>query len=67
MPAEWAAAQMARYFPMNVNFMLNLSPNPRGKLDENLMREFARIGAMVRFPAELKEIPPRWMVRETTH
>lgn len=42
---------------MNVNFMMNLSPNTKGKLDENLMREFERIGNMVHFPEELKNSP----------
>lgn len=57
MIAEWAVEQMERYFPMNVNFMMNLSPNTKGKLDENLMREFERIGNMVHFPEELKSSP----------
>ena len=32
-PASWAIQKMQQYFPMNVNFMLNLSPNEKGKLD----------------------------------
>ena len=64
MTAEWAVAQMERYFPMNVNFMMNLSPDTRGKLDGNLIREFERIGNMVHFPEELEKLPANWMVRK---
>ena len=32
-PASWGIQKMQQYFPMNVNFMLNLSPNEKGKLD----------------------------------
>ena len=65
MTAEWAVAQMERYFPMNVNFMMNLSPDTRGKLDGNLIREFERIGNMVHFPEELEKLPANWMVRKS--
>lgn len=61
--AEWAVAQMNRYFPMNVNFMMNLSPGTSGRLDANLVREFERIGPMVQFPAALRELPKNWAVR----
>ena len=49
---------------MNVNFMMNLSPDTRGKLDGNLIREFERIGNMVHFPEELEKLPANWMVRK---
>ena len=35
-PASWAIQKMQQYFPMNVNFMLNLSPNEKRKMDKNL-------------------------------
>lgn len=62
-PASWAVEKMGQYFPMNINFMLNLSPDPTGRLDENLVREFARIGEMVSLPEPLKELPRGWLVR----
>lgn len=65
MSAEWAIEQMHRYFPMNVNFMLNLSPNTQGKLDDNLVQEFSRIGAMLSFPGALEELPPHWAIRSS--
>ena len=64
--AEWVVGQMERYVPMNVNFMLNLSPNLQGKLDENLIREFERIGELVHFPSALEDLPSKWVVRKTT-
>ncbi len=64
MTAEWAIQQMDRYFPMNVNFMMNLSPNTKGKVDDNLAQEFARSGTIVRVPGELKELPKNWAVRK---
>lgn len=43
-PAEWALEQMERYFPIDVNFILNLSPNIHGKIDDNLATEYAKLG-----------------------
>lgn len=60
---DWSVKKMEEYFPMNVNFMLNLSPNPAGRIDENLKERFAKIGKMVNFPAPLKEIPKKWLRR----
>ena len=62
--AEWAIEKMKTYFPMNVNFMLNLSPNLQGQLDENLMEQFQKIGELVEFPKTLEKLPPNWLKRE---
>ena len=62
--AAWAIGKMKEYFPINVNFMLNLSPNVKGKIDDNLKREFARIGERVALPDELMEEPKNWLKRE---
>lgn len=59
-PASWAIKKMKQYFPMNVNFMLNLSPDPSGRVDENLAAEFAKIGEQVVFPAPLSAVPEGW-------
>ena len=61
--ASWALEKMNKYFSMNTNFVINLSPNPSGKVDDNLAAEFAEIGKKVHFPAPLSEIPPGWLKR----
>lgn len=61
--AEWAIEKMNGYFPMNINFMLNLSPAPCGLVDENLADEFAKIGKQVSLPAPLEELPKGWLFR----
>ena len=62
--AEWAIEKMKTYFPMNVNFMLNLSPNLQGQLDENLIKQFQKIGQLVEFPEPLEKLPPNWLKRK---
>ncbi len=63
--AEWAVGKMNRYFPMNVNFMLNISPNTKGKIDENLKEEFEKIGKMIKLPQSLSQegLPKGWKTR----
>ena len=61
--AEWAAEKMKEYFPMNVNFMLNLSPRPDGRIDETLEAEFARIGEHLHLPEPLERLPKGWLKR----
>ena len=63
-PASWAIQKMQQYFPMNVNFMLNLSPNEKGKLDKNLEEEFAIVGSLLSFPEPLTELPEDWLTRK---
>lgn len=61
--AEWAVAKAEQYFPMNINFMLNLSPDPSGRVDENLAKEFAKIGQLLTLPKQLDELPKGWLRR----
>lgn len=61
--ADWALERMNRYFPRNVNFILNLTPNQEGGIDENLAAEYAKIGQTFRMPAPLQEIPEGWLKR----
>lgn len=63
-PASWAIKKMEQYFPINVNFMLNLSPNASGKLDKNLEEEFARVGSRLSFPEPLNKLPEGWLTRD---
>ncbi len=62
-PASWALSKMAGYFPMNINFMLNISPAPDGRMDDNLAAEFAKIGQGVTYPAPLTDLPTGWLRR----
>ena len=62
-PAAWALKKMDGYFPMNINFMLNISPAPNGKMDDNLKEEFIRIGEDVSYPTPLINLPDGWLKR----
>ena len=61
--AQWAVQKAEEYFPMNINFMLNISPNPEGRVDQNLAGRFQEIGEQIHFPAPLGEIPQGWQRR----
>ncbi len=62
--AQWAVDLMNRCFPINCTFILNLSPNADGGLEENLVEEFAKIGELVNLPAPIDEIPDGWLIRK---
>ena len=55
---------MEKYFPMNINFMLNLSPDPDGKVDENQAEVFRKTGQLAVFPKPLTELPDGWLRRK---
>jgi alpha-L-fucosidase len=40
------------------NYLLNCAPNPRGLMDENVVRRLAEIGALATFPEPLAALPP---------
>lgn len=61
--AEWVVSKVERYFPKNINFMINISPNTSGKMDENLFEAFAAIGKKISLPSELKTPPVEWKKR----
>ncbi len=61
--AEWVLNLMSRCFKMNVNFIMNLSPDPDGIIGNNLSERFAEIGSQVVIPAPLTEIPDGWLRR----
>lgn len=62
---EWAVKKMQTYFPLNVNFMLNISPNTKGKIDDNLKLAFEKIGQIVRLPQQplSDKLPHGWIKR----
>lgn len=62
--AAWVKAKMEEYFPMNCNLMLNLSPDPHGRVDQNLAEAFEEIGRTTTLPGPLAEIPAGWMTRK---
>lgn len=62
--AEWVREMTDRYYPMNVNVMINISPRADGDVDDNLAREFAKIGGLLTMPEELTEIPEGWAMRK---
>lgn len=51
---------MEKCFPMNVALMMNLSPNTKGLIDENLAQEYRKTGEKVSFPPPLETIPSAW-------
>ena len=61
--ADWALGLMEQCFASHANFMLNLSPDPDGRIPAPLAARFAEIGARVSFPAPLTELPAGWLRR----
>lgn len=61
--AEWAAEKMKECFASNVNFILNLTPNKDGRIDDNLVEEFRKLGGLIDLPKPLEEIPDGWLRR----
>ena len=62
--ADWAVAKAHAYFESNINFMLNISPDENGCVDENLIKTFEEIGQKITFPAPLTTLPDGWLKRE---
>ena len=62
-PAAWVKKKADGYFPSNINFMLNISPDETGKVDEGLIKEFEEIGKLLTLPAPLTSLPDGWMTR----
>jgi alpha-L-fucosidase len=52
--------QMNRH---NVTFILNGSPNQKGKLDQNFIKRYAEIGKLYHKPEDLSTLPQGWMKR----
>ncbi len=59
--AAWVKEKTEGYFPMNINFMLNISPDETGKVDDNLIERFEEIGKVVTIPAPLTDLPDGWL------
>ncbi len=61
--ARWVQEKTENYFPMNCSFMLNLSPNPHGRIDQNQADAFAEIGKTIVLPPPLTTLPEGWLRR----
>ena len=59
--ADWAVEKAHAYFPMNINFMLNISPDENGDVDDNLVKTFEEIGSKIKFPEPLTTLPEGWL------
>lgn len=60
---EWVVEKANSYFPSNINFMLNISPDEDGCVDPNLIDAFAAIGEKLTLPAPLTTLPDGWLKR----
>lgn len=63
-PAGWAAELLKKCNAVNVNLMLNLSPDREGTLDANLIKAFENFGALQETAAPLQTIPAGWLKRK---
>jgi len=61
--AAWVKEKADGYFPKNINFMLNISPDETGKVDPSLIKEFEAIGKLLTLPAPLTTLPEGWLTR----
>lgn len=64
---EWVIEKAERYFRKNINFMINISPNTSGKMDDNLFWAFVKIGEKIKLPSELQAPPAEWLQRHAPH
>ena len=63
-PASWALERMYNCVDKNVNFILNLTPNKDGGIDDNLAAEYKKIGEQIKLPEPIDEIPEGWLIRK---
>lgn len=61
--AQWVQAKLEEYMPMNCAFMLNLSPDHHGRVEQNLAAAFEETGRSIHLPAPLRELPEGWLRR----
>lgn len=62
--AQFALNWIDKCAARNVNFILNLTPNKEGTIDDNLAEEYAKIGKRLVLPDPVTEIPEGWLRRE---
>jgi len=60
---EWALDKIEQMNKQNIAFILNISPNQQGGLDDNLVRRFAEIGERYIKQPDFMELPKGWITR----
>lgn len=59
----WVRDKMEEAFSHNCCFMLNLSPDPHGRVAQNLADAFAGIGETLSLPQPMSGLPEGWLTR----
>jgi alpha-L-fucosidase len=62
--AEWAVETVHAMNRRNAAFLLNVSPNTHGELDENVLSRLKEIGKVYHKLPEMETIPSDWVFRE---
>jgi len=62
-PIEWALEKVESNNAKNISFLMNISPNKWGTVDQNLANRFAEFGQLYQEPAPLIDIPTGWLSR----
>ena len=62
-PASWALEKISEMNKQNVTFILNISPNIHGLVDDNLIERYKEIGNAYNKIDDLAEIPSNWIKR----
>lgn len=61
--AKWALDKIYAMNDHNVSFLINMSPNRLGLVDDNLAERLREIGSRVQLREALEEVPKQWMYR----
>ena len=54
---------MKEYNRRNTCFLMNISPNNRGTVDENLRERFAEFGRLYEEIPPIEDVPEGWLYR----
>ncbi len=63
--AEWARDKALDCFERNVCFMLNISPDTNGRVDDNQKRVFEELGKTLVLPKPTEKLPSGWLKRKS--
>ena len=61
--AKWALDTVREMNEKNAAFLLNVSPNTHGRLDENVIQRLKEIGAQYRPLPPIERLPEDWLKR----
>ncbi|MGM0125519.1 alpha-L-fucosidase [Enterococcus sp. AZ194] len=62
-PAAWAVEKVEECNAKNISFLMNISPNKYGTVDDNLAQRFHEFGELYKECAPLEELPEGWLYR----